>query len=808
MFLIDDLRHSWMALRKAPGFFALATGVLALGLASTIFMYGVVVTTIERPPPFSEPERLVLVASADPARGKSDGLFHYQDYLDLSARQRTFEGIAASNTGSITFANQGSPERLMGAWITSNFFSVLRVSPVLGRAFEPNDTAPNAAPVVIVSHDIWRTRMNADPDAIGRTVRINGRDTTLVGVAPAGFSFPFSQQAWMPIPSNRADKTRGSSGSLEHSLVGRLQDGVTHIQAADDLAAVAADLAKQFPATNGGLTTHLMPISIGSVGMQGSKLLYVVFGCVWLVLLIACANMASLTFVRANHRLYEAGVRAALGAKRGRLIGQMLTESVIISISAMLVGLALAALALRGLQIGLPAMLDKPLPAWWQFTVDGRVAVFALLAALVSALLAGIVPAFKASQPNVNQILRDGGRTGTGLRLSRFALAMVVAEVALSAVLLMSAGLLTRDALIALQRDIGVNSEGFMTGRIGVPRYPLPDAGRFYDRLAEDLRSQAGVQVATAASSLPGLGADLAPYAVAGQTYNKRSDMPRAQDITVLPGFFHAFGLSIVAGRDFDSRDQHDSLPVALVNRTFVHKYFPSGDPLGARINASADSNEPKWLSIVGVVPDVQHTTDWAPGGSFHPAVYVPASQRRTFLSFAVKGAGDPQRYANVLRESARRLDPDVAMFFVRTLPEQQAIERGVYRLLAALIGSFAVIAVVLAAVGIYGVLAYATAQRTREIGVRRALGARDQKILVAIMRGTGLQLGIGLVLAAVLCPLVPRLLSGALQGLPPDDGLLYGTVFTVIVLAVLVAGWIPARRALRVEPAIALRND
>lgn len=810
MMLIDDLRQAWRGLAHAPGFLAVAAGVLALGLAATIFMYGVINTTLQKPPPFEEAERLIGAFQAEPARQNFDDAFHYLDYLELRAQQRTLEDLMGYYSGTMIVSGEGLPERYSGGFVSWNFFDVLRVKPLIGRAFTASDAVASAAPVVIVSYDTWRTRYNRDPGIIGTTVRVNSRPSTVIGVAPEGFIYPANEALWIPIQRDLALEKRGSENSVGMVIVGRLKPGVTPTQAADDLAAITARLAKQYPATNAGTTVYVTTLAGLFVGQEGSKLLYTMFAAVWLVLLIACANVASLIFVRANFRVYEAGMRVALGARRPRLVLQMLAESVIIGLVGFLGALVLASIGLYLMEQALAGMINAP-PKWWKFTIDGRVAMFGAAAALLAALIAGIVPALRASRPDVMRILRDGGRTGTGLRLSKFTATMVVVEVALSVALLTGAGLMMRSSLLSLQQDIGTDVRGFMSGRVGLPEatYAPEAQGRFFERIVADLESQPGVLAAAAATSMPGTGANDVHYGIDGKTYPTRTDHPEADSVVVSTGFFDAFRIPIRAGRDFNSGDRLDTDGVAIVNEAFARTHYGSQSALGRRIQVLQDASAPRSLTIVGVVTNVLHDDTWEDGGLFPPTIYQPVSQQPwRFLSIAVRAQGDSQVFGNAIRETARRLDGDLAVYWVQSIESLQEQNRAPLIILSQIFMIFAAVALVLAAVGIYGVLSFATGQRNREIGVRRALGARDRQILRTVMRSAGIQLAIGLALGVVLAPMVGRTLEEGLQGLPADDPLVYSFVFGVLILSALLASWVPAIRSLRVQPAAALRHE
>jgi putative ABC transport system permease protein len=809
MSLIDDFVNAWRGLRSAPTFLALASTVLALGLGATIFTYGVIETTTLKPPPFPNADRLYAIFASEPQRDITFSALPFPDYIDLQEQQRSFEDFGGYYNGTIIVSGEDLPERYNGGFVTWNFMRVLGVKPMLGRDFEPADDLPSAEPVVLLSYDLWHSRYNADPDVIGHTTRVNARTTTIIGVMPRGFSYPSNELLWVPVAFDRAQARRGDHQQEGLQAIARLAKGVTARQAEEEISAIAARLGKLYPRTNAGLTTQVVPIARASI-QDGSTIIFAMFAAVWLVLLIACANVASLIFVRANFRVYEAGMRVALGARRPRLIVQMLAESFIIALIGVAGGLVLAAIALHVIHVALASASEWDMPLWWEFSIDLRVALFAAGAALLAALLSGIVPALRASRPDVMRILRDGGRTGTGMRLSKFTGAMVIVEIALSAALLTGAGLMTRSSVMSLQRDYGAKVEGFMSARVGLPapKYPKEKQGEFFQQLMAELRTRPGVQAAIASTSMPGAGADDVRFAIEHEAYTTRSDYPAAKWVAITPGTFDAFRRPLRAGRDFNSADTFKSPAVAIVNEEFVRRFFPHQDPIGQRVFV-ADDVEHKPITIIGVAPNINHHLFWDKNGEFWPTLYRPMTQDGwRFVTVAVRVSGDPLVYGKVIRDAVRRIDRDIAPYWVETLEHYQAQKRAGLRVLSNVFAAFAVIAIILAAVGIYGVLAFATGQRNREIGVRRALGAHDRQILGTVMRSALVQLVAGLALGAIFAPIMGRVVSGSLVGLAPDDPVIYGSVFSLLVLASMLASWIPARRALRVQPAVALRCE
>jgi putative ABC transport system permease protein len=811
MFLIDDFLQAWRGLRHSPAFLILAASVLALGLGATIFTYGIINTTSRKPPPFPESERLYSVFVDEPARDYHYAAVQFVDFKELQEKQKSFEDLAAYYSGTVQISGDRRSERYTGAWTTWNFLRVLRSRPVLGRDFTPEDDLPTAQPVAILSYDLWRTRFNQDPEVVGRVVRVNAQPTRIIGVMPKGFAFPSIEQLWLPMMRDATQEHRGDQ-SYEHAVgvigIGRLARGVTGAQASAEASDVFDRLAKLYPRSNSGITANVVPVAEGSIS-DNRQVMNTMFAAVVLVLLIACANVASLIFVRANLRVYEASMRVALGAKRVRLFVQMLAESLIVSVFGVIGGLMLAAVALHLTNIAVHESEESSSPLWWTFSIDARVTVFACGAAVLAAVLAGIFPAVRASRPDVMRVLRDGGRTGTGMRLNRFTTAMVVVEVAFSAALLTGAGLMTRASMLWFQQDYGADVRGFMSARVGLPQatYPADEQGKFFERLVAELRTRPGVLAATAATAMPGTGAEDLRLGIEGQKYEDRADYPVAHAVTITTGFFDAFHKPLLAGREFNADDRSDRPHVAIVNQAFVTKYFPGEDPLG-KVLYQAEASNARPITIVGVASNINHDKGWK-NGTFSPTIYFPFTQLPwRFVTVAIRTAGDPHQYGDLLRNVVQQLDHDLAPYWVKTLSDFQNQKRDGMRLLSNVFIAFAAIAIILAAVGIYGVLVFATGQRNREIGVRRALGAHDRQILGAVMRGALFQVGVGLLLGAMFAPLMGRALKEGLLGMSPDDPAVYFVVFLLLIVTSMLASWIPARRALRIQPSSALRCE
>ena len=811
MHIIEDLRQAWRGLLYSPGFLFLSSGVLALGLATTIFMYGVFYTMLEKPPPYPQAEQLVLIRNSEPARDISQENIETADYDEYVAAQSTLQSMVATYSGTMTLSGRGLPERVSGTFTTVGLFATLRVAPTLGRDFMPADHELGASPVVIISHDLWKTRFVSDPAVLGKSLKVNGELTTIVGVMPQGFQFPTNQeQAWKPLQRDPAKERRGDPNANDVEILGRLRDDVSMEQAQAQFAAIAKRLEKRYPQFDAGKVPVVDYFTRAYTGPQGVQIVTLLFYVVWGVLGIACANVASLIFVRANHRAYESSMRAALGASRARLVSLTLAESAIVAGLAVMIGLAVAAVGFDAIQRAMIAMFNG-VPIWWTFGIDWHVALFAAGTALLAGCLAGVWPAWRASQPDIMRILRDGGRTGTGMRLSKFNSAMVVIEVALAIVLLSGAGVATRTVLTTLIRDYGVSAEGIMTGRVMLleSNYDIAARANFFLRAASELQVQPGVLAATATTIMPGTGAFHSNVAIDGRSYADRSNFPQVQPVAIIPGFFSALGTNIKSGRDFSSSDRTDTLKVAIVNQAFAEQQFGDDEPIGKRIKLNPEDKESAWLTIIGIAPNINHDDAWDKFDAFPAVVYKSLAQLpERFVTLAVKVKGDPHRYAGVLRQTISRLDSDLPVYFLGTLMERQDVPRAGMKMITILFVIFAAIAIALAAVGLYGVLAFATNRRTREIGIRRSLGARDGQVLTSVLRGAAIQVGIGLALGALLAPLLVTALPTFITNGSPHQIWVYAVVLALVATIAVLASWIPARRALRVQPAVALRYE
>jgi putative ABC transport system permease protein len=801
----DELKAAVSGLARAPAFTALAVGVLGLGLGAVIFMYGVANTLMLKPAPYPNAERMHTIAALDVSHpGDYDSDVKIQDYLLIRETQTQFEALGAIYTGTAYMTGDGQAERYTGGFADGYVFNVAGVAPLLGRTILPRDASEGAAPVVVLGYELWTERFGGDRGVIGTTVRVNGKPSEIVGVMPKGFTFPADADLWVAIQQDPARVTRHDAVTV--AVYGRLKPGGDLDVAQQELAPVAARIKTLVPPDIFNGRFEIRPFSYGLMGDEGAKLIWSLVISVGFVLLIACANVSNLLLARSAYRVRETTVRSALGASRGRLVAHMLAEGLVISALATALGLLLASIALDGIRIAVFRMMDDS-PTWWAFDIDYRVAAVAVVAAFASTLIAGLPAAIRASRPALDALLRDGGRTGTGLAIGRIAWGLVVLEVALACLLLGVSGLMTKGVLKATSDDVGVETGNIMTARVGLTQGTYvedEDKQRFWETLVDRIQAQPGIDAAAVTTSLPGHGSDDGPLLVEGREYGDGTKRPFVQWVIVSPSFFETFRIQPVAGRVFDSRDRADTMDTTVINEAMAERLFPGESPIGVRVMFEGD-DEPEWKTIVGVVRNVAHDDK----GKDTPALYLPIAQHPTqFKSIAVRGQGDLRALISGVRTALAQTDPNLALYWVRTLDEGRYIAFAGFRIVGTMFAVFAGVALVLAAAGLFGVLAFHVGQRTREIGVRRALGADNSRILRMMFRASGTQILVGVAIGMALLPLVGRQLGDVLNEVSPYDAGIYGLVVSMMLVVAIAATLKPTLRALKVDPAAALRYE
>jgi putative ABC transport system permease protein len=790
---------------KRPGFTAMAVVALALGVGANTAIFSVVNAVLLRPLPYSEPERAVVVwLKGAEAAGGDRVPMSVMDLLDWRARNEVFESVGAFTGGQVSYTGGEAPEQIPGAQATADFFDTLGARPRLGRTFKPEDERPDAERVAVVSDGFWRRRMGADPAALGRVLTLDGRQYTVVGVMPEGFDFPTQDmEVWT------AFQVRPPSRRGPYFLTGlaRVRAGVTLEQARAALNAMPDPEHQGNPPQ--GERFNMLTVNDYLVGDVRPALL-VLLGAVGLVLLIACANVANLLLARAASREREIAVRAALGASRWRLARQLLTESVLLGAAGGFAGLLLSVWGVDALLALSPEGIHRLREAH----IDGRVLLFTLGVSLLSGVAFGLAPALQGAGADLNETLKEGGARGSteGRGRRRMRDALVVAEIALALMLLVGAGLLLKSFTRLQNVESGVRAERVLTMQVSLPRARYeegPKRVEFFRQLLERVRAVPGVESAAATTSLP---PDLLTasdnFSVEGRPEPPGGELPVADLLSVTPEYFRALGVPVVRGRLFTDADREGTPPVCVVNETLARQFFAGEDPVGKRLKqGGSDRPGNQFMEIVGVVGDVRYEGLHA---KVQPAFYLPYQQSPWFdMSLVVRtNVSEPRTLAAAVSKEVWALDRDLPVARVATMEELMSRSVAQPRFRTLLVAVFSCVALLLAAVGVYGVMSYAVVRRTHEIGVRVALGARGRDVLRLVV-GHGLRLvlaGIGCGLAGAL--LLTRVMEGMLYGVSAADPATYAVVALLLASVALLACFIPARRATKVDPMVALRYE
>jgi putative ABC transport system permease protein len=804
--LLQDLRYAARTLVERPGFAVVSALTIALGVGGTTAMFGVVDAVLLRPLPYAEPDRLVMLWTRTP--GGPQAAASWPEFVDWREQNHSFADMAVWRGQSVNLTGGAEPERVVGAFVNDRFFPLLGARPALGRTFTAEETEPaTARPVAVLGHGLWQRRFGSDPGILGRSLVLNGVSHTVVGVlgpefdggdAPASGWF-MGCDVFLPI-SYFPNKNGLARGETEILVLGRLRPGVDKGQARTDMSLVARRLEQAYPDTHAGRGVEIVPLHEQIVGSFKPALL-VLLGAVGLVLLIACANVANLLLARTSRRRRELAVRAALGAGRTRLLRQLLTESAVLALLGGALGLLVGHWGLALLMSLAPAGV---LPS--SLTFDGRVMAFALVLTAATGLCFGLVPAVQASRADLDGILKEAGRGGSGSAGHRFRDALVVAEVTLALVLLVGAGLLLRSA-VALQRaELGFRPDHVLTAEFRLPaaKYSEPRViAAFFRQALERLRAVPGIQSAALVRAVPFSGnGGSTTFLVEGQPEPPKGREPAAQLNIVSPDYFRTMGIRQLAGRDFDEHDTADAPTVAVVNDTMARQLWPGMDPIGRRLRL----REAGWATVVGVVGDVRHS---GPSEPPPPQIYTTHEQdARIFACVVARTAGDPTAMAAPMRAALWSVDKDQPVWKVRAMEQLVTGSRGTARAMSLLVGVFAAVALALAGVGIYGVMAYAVSQRTREIGIRMALGAASGRVLRLVVGRALLLTSLAIVLGAVGAAALARLLGTLLFGVGPADPVTFVAAAVALASVGTLAAYLPARRAARIDPVRALAEE
>ena len=807
--LLHDVRYGFRMLSKSPGVTLAAVVSLALGIGANTAIFSVVNSVLLKSLPYAEPDRLVLLWGDSPAQGNRRNQVSATDVDDWRRENRVFEEVTTFGDWSATFLGGGEPERVPGTQVGDGFFRVMRGTPMLGRVFLPEEQEEGRDNVIVLGHGLWRRRFGGDPSVVGRAVSLGGRPYTVVGVMPEEFRpLPLSLnnpqgQFYRPVAEAHDEAERGSR---HLRAMGRLKAGVTLEQARAEMAVIAARLERAHPEFNTGYGVNLVTLPEDTVGGLRPALL-ALFGAVVFVLLIACANVGNLLLARSSARRREFAVGAALGAGRARLVRQRLTESVLLALAGGAAGLLLA---LWG--IGLVESLgSRVTPLLAGVRVDPGVLAFTGAVSVLAGIAFGLAPALQVSSPDLNETLKAGGRSGDGGgRGGRLRSVLIVSEMALALVLLAGAGLLVKSVARLRAVDAGFDAANLLTLNLPLPSSRYRDGAAqaaFFERLTRQVESLPGVEAAGFTSVLP-LSGNFDGRALAVED----SPVPRGQEVSVdlyvaTPGYLRAMRIPLVGGRAFDEHDAADGEPVALVSETTARRLWPGRTPLGRRVRFPGTEKSPQpWRTVVGVVRDVKQ---YGPDRDDVMQMYLPEAQYpASFMTLVVRSKADAGALLGAVRREVSAADKELAVFGVATMEQLLADSVALRRFSMLLLGVFAAVAVALAAVGIYGVISYSVGQRTREIGIRIALGARPRDVLgLVVGRGLGLAAaGIALGVAGGLA--VTHVISSLLFGVGARDPLTFASVAALLSLVALLACLVPARRAAKVDPMVALRYE
>jgi putative ABC transport system permease protein len=802
--LLQDIRYGLRVLWRSPGVTFAAVLALALGIGANTAIFSLVNAVVLRPLPYAQPERLVLAAYALAEAAPAN-------FLDWRKQNQSFEDMAAVNFWSANLNAGELPERLEGFQVTPSLFALLGVQPIQGRTFTAAEEQPGNDAVVLLSYGLWQRRFGSDPQIIGKTLTINARSFTVVGVMPPDFQFYRPADVWAPLAFTPQEAGRRTAGNM--IVLARLKPGVTMAQAQADMTGVARRLEQQYPATNTGTNVRLVSLHDDLVGPVRLALL-ILLGAVVFVLLIACANIANLLLARAVARQKEVAIRAALGASRKRLIQQLLTESVLLGLLGGACGLLLASWAIQVLSASIPPSSITTIIGARGIRLDVWMLGFTLLISLLTGIVFGLAPALQISRPDLNETLKEGGRgTAGSFRGRRLRSLLVVSEMALSVLLLIGAGLMIKSFLQLLRVNPGFDPHNVLTMEVSLLDSKYVDDNQinsFYQQTLERIKNLPGVQFVGMTSHLP-LGGNnrVRNFDIEGQApAPPGQSAPLANYRITSPDFFRALSVPLLKGRFFNEQDTSSAPGVAIINETMANRYWPDQDPIGKRVRRVVPgAKEPlPWLQIVGVVKAIRHISLQ---DKPKPELYVPYQQNASRdMTLVLRTASDPLQLVSAVRNEVGSVDKDQPLFNINTMEQVVNESMVLNRFSMYLLAVFSIIALVLAAVGIYGVMSYSVTQRRHEIGVRIALGAqRTDVIKMIVKQGMGLALlGVGIGLLAALG--LMRLIASLLYGVSANDLLTFGATALLLSLVALMASYFPALRATKVDPIIALRYE
>ena len=799
--LLKDLRYGARSFLKRPGFLAIAVSTLALGIGATTAMFTVVNSVLLRPLPFPESERIVLLDSINLRFGTTTGLMSSPDIFDWQQQNQSFEHIAGYDGGGCFLTIGDETERSRFAGVSVDFFPVFRTNALHGRWLLNDDIKENSERATVISYALWQRRFGGDPSVVNGKITINGTAFTIVGVMPAGFTYPGDTELWVP----RVYRPTGARDNRYIHVVGRLKPGVPVLQAQTELQTISRRLEQNYEVTNAGWSVRVTELRERLVGELRTSLI-ILLGAVAFVLLIACANVANLMLARSAYRQKEIAVRTALGASRGRVVRQLLTESVMLSTVSGLIGLGLSVWLLKLLIAISPANS----PRMDEIAIDMRVFLFTLGVTIVAGLLFGLVPALHTSRPDLNETLKESGRQGSSsASRNRVGSLLIVSEIALSFVLLAGAGLLIKSFIRLRQIDPGFNSDNLLVMRVAIPpgKYEEVEASaQFYRQIIDQVKTTPGVQGAAAVLSIPLRGDEfnLGRGVIAEGRPQTGEEQRSSFYIPITPDYFQVLQIPLKAGRGFNDQDNLQSPKVVIINEKFARELWPNEDPIGKRLHIWRD--EKFMREVVGVVGETKISLD--KDTDFQ--MYIPVAQDPNWgaLSLVARTTGEPAATAGAVREAIRSVDKSIPIYNVRTMDDVVAQSAAPRRLPTLLLSVFAGIAMLMAMLGIYGITSYYVTQRTHEIGVRMALGAQIVDVLKLVLRRAMLLAVVGVGVGMVGALAVTRYMTSLLFGVKPIDVITFAGVALVLIAVAAIASLVPARRAAKIDPLVALRYE
>jgi predicted permease len=810
--LRTDLRFSLRMLIKTPLLSLTAILTVAVGVGLTTQTFSAVYGSILRGLPVPGQERLMALDENRLEMDIASMEMSIHDFRDLRELQTSFEDVAAFYQGTVNLAGDGNlPERFAGAYVSANALSHLGVPPLLGRVFLQGEDEPEAPPMVVLSHHLWRNRFGGDAAVLGQTIRINGEATEIVGVMPDGFRFPFNEDLWLTHRMDVASLPRGGGEDLD--VFGRLREGVSMEAARAELGTIAAGLAARFPVQNRGVGMGVQRYDLRFMPPRIRAVMWTMLISTFGVLLIACANVANLLLARASTRTREVAIRTALGASRFRVMRQLMVESMFLAVLGGVLGLGLSSWGLR-LYNEFSAGVNRPY--WIDPEMDLPVLLFSLGATAVASIIAGMAPALRASGVRVGEVLKDEGRASSSLRMGRFSNALVVTEIALSAAILVGAGFMIRSVINVGRVELGFDPSGVMTGRISLFQGEYPDhesRDQLFTLLKERLEAEPGVASAALGTHLPGLGSFTYYAAVEGVAYATDADYPAVAATIVSADYFRTFNVDPIRGRDFSRLEtEFGGEPVVIVNQSFAEKYLNGGEPLGRRVRWGVSGSTQPWMTVVGVVSDM-HVGGGVGGlgdDRLSPErIYIPKGlyDHRGF-ALAVRTLGPPEAMAARVREIVTELDRNLPVYDLGSHDSSLRQATWAFKLFGVQFSVFGSLALFLAAVGLYGVMSFSVNQRRQEMGVRMALGAERTAILRLVLTRGGRQLVAGIALGLMVGAGVGRPMRYVLYGVETGDPLVYLMIVATLGVAGSVACILPARAAIQADPVQAMRAN